>query len=136
MPSDTPFRIWRPSTLARRSLISKSANLLFLLLHHVSAVIVRFSHPGRSSHVGSEKPLIHLLLVDARQPGAGGDVLDGAVAVADRQPASPEPSRTSRWRSAPCLETSRWAAISASVAGPCVFRKARITSRLESMPPV
>src|SRR6266550_2911066 len=84
------FRIWRPSTLARRSLISKSANLLFLLLHHVSAVIVRFSHPGRSSHVGSEKPLIHLLLVDARQPGAGGDVLDGAVAVADRQPAVPK----------------------------------------------
>src|SRR5207248_8659578 len=90
MPSDTPFRIWRPSTLARRSLISKSANLLFLLLHHVSAVIVRFSHPGRSSHVGSEKPLIHLLLVDARQPGAGGDVLDGTVAVADRQPAVPK----------------------------------------------
>src|SRR5438552_16265509 len=74
MPSDTPFRIWRPSTLARRSLISKSAILLFLLLHHVSAVIVRFSHPARARPVGSEKRLIHLLLVDARQLGGGGDV--------------------------------------------------------------
>src|SRR2546427_13031594 len=84
MLSETPFRIWRPSTLARRSLISKSANFLFALLHHVSAVVSGLGHPRRASHVRPEKPLVHVLLVDARQAGAGGHVLDGALAVADR----------------------------------------------------
>src|SRR2546425_4342124 len=85
MLSETPFRIWRPSTLARRSLISKSANFLFALLHHVSAIVGGFGHPRGTSHMCPEKPLVHMLLVDARQAGAGGHVLDGAVAVADRE---------------------------------------------------
>src|SRR5438105_5589689 len=84
--SETPFRICRPSTLARRSLISKSANFLFVLLHDISAVVRRLSHPCRSLHVGAQQPLIHVLLVDASRPGAGRDVLDWAVAVADREP--------------------------------------------------
>src|SRR2546430_3768677 len=91
MLSETPLRIWRPSTLARRSLISKSANFLFALLHHVCAVIGGFSHPRRPSHVCPEKPLVHVLLVDARQAGAGGDVLDGAVAVAEREASASQP---------------------------------------------
>src|SRR5438094_162441 len=86
MPRETPFRICRPSTLARRSLISKSANSLLVLLHHISAVIGRFGHPRRARHLGAEEALVHLLFVDAGQAGAGGDVLDGAVAVADRKP--------------------------------------------------
>src|SRR5437879_13296509 len=76
MLSETPFRIWRPSTLARRSLISKSANFLFALLHHVCAVIGGFSHPRRPSHVCPEKPLVNVLLVEAWQAGGGGGVLD------------------------------------------------------------
>src|SRR3989442_5509984 len=91
MLSETPFRIWRPSTLARRSLISKSANFLFALLHHVCAVIGGFSHPRRPRHVCPEKPLVHVLLVDAWQAGAGGDVLDGTVAVAGGGGPPPKP---------------------------------------------
>src|SRR6266851_535833 len=87
MSSDTPLRICRPSTLARRSLISKSANSLFALLHHVGAVVRRLGHPGGPRHGSPKEPFVHLLLVDARQPGAGRDILDGAVAVADREPA-------------------------------------------------
>src|SRR5437016_10933889 len=68
MASETPLRICRPSTLARRSLISKSANFLSVLLHYVSAVVRRLSHPRRARHVGAEEPLVHLLLVDARKP--------------------------------------------------------------------
>src|SRR5579864_8199875 len=84
--SETPFRICRPSTLARRSLISKSANYSSLvLLHYVRAVVGRLGHPRRSCHPGAQQPLVHLLLVDARQPCAGRDILDGAVAVADRK---------------------------------------------------
>src|SRR5437660_10453698 len=90
MPRETPFRICRPSTLARRSLISKSANSLLVLLHHISAVIGRFGHPRRARHLGAEEALVHLLFVDAGQAGAGGDVLDGAVAVADRKPSVPD----------------------------------------------
>src|SRR5215472_14501862 len=85
MESETPLRIWRPSTLACRSLISKSANVPFLLLHHVCAVVGRFGHPCRPFHVGAKQPLVHLLLVDARQARPGRDVLDGAVAVADSE---------------------------------------------------
>src|SRR5690348_11171635 len=87
MPSETPLRICRPSTLARRSLISKSANSLLVLLHHVSAVVRRIGHPCGPRHGGPQEPFVHLLLVDARQPGAGRDILDGAVAVADRETA-------------------------------------------------
>src|SRR6266550_5541092 len=85
MPRETPLRICRPSTLARRSLISKSANCLLALLHHVCAVVGRLGHPRRPRHLSAEEALVHLLLVDAGQAGAGGDVLDGAVAVADRK---------------------------------------------------
>src|SRR5256885_3498786 len=87
MASDTPLRIWRPSTLARRSWISKSANFLSALLHHVGAVVCRFSHPGGARHLGTEQSLVHLLLVEARKARAGGHVLDWAVAVTDREPA-------------------------------------------------
>src|SRR5207248_10594526 len=61
--SETPFRICRPSTLARRSLISKSANSLLALLDHVSAVVCGLGHPRGARDVGAEKPLVHLLLV-------------------------------------------------------------------------
>src|SRR5690242_14184990 len=83
--NETPLRICRPSTLARRSLISKSANSLLALLHHVSAVVGSLGHPRRSCHFGAQEPFVHLLLVDARQPRAGRDILDGAVAVTDRK---------------------------------------------------
>src|SRR5690242_3337023 len=83
MSSETPFRIWRPSTLARKSRISKSANSFLVLLHHVGAVVGRFGHPRRALHVTAQQPLVHLLLVEAGQAGAGGDVLNGAVAVTD-----------------------------------------------------
>src|SRR5690242_21859484 len=79
--SETPLRICRPSTLARRSLISKSANSLFALLHfcapcarpahHVGAVVRRLSHPCGSRHLGAQEPLVHLLLVHARQAQIG-----------------------------------------------------------------
>src|SRR5215471_19206517 len=95
--SETPLRICRPSTLARRFLISKSANVLLLivcapcarpaLVHHVSAVVRGLGHPGRAHDAGPEEPLVHVLLADAGQAGAGRDVLDRAVAVADREPA-------------------------------------------------
>src|SRR5690348_14383039 len=93
--SETPLRICRPSTLACRFLISKSANSLLLigwapcarpaLLHHVSAVVGSLGHPRRACHLGAQEPFVHLLLVDARQPRAGRDILDGAVAVTDRK---------------------------------------------------
>src|SRR2546428_2387988 len=86
MASDTPLRIWRPSTLARRSLISKSANFVSALLRDVCAVVRRFSHPCGARHLSTEQSLVHLLLVEARKARAGGHVLDRAVAVADREP--------------------------------------------------
>src|SRR5579859_7376569 len=88
MPSVTPFRICRPSTLARRSLISKSANFPLRLLQLISAIVGRLGHPRRTDDVGAEQPLVHLLLVLAGEPGTSGDVLDGAVAVAKGDPAS------------------------------------------------
>src|SRR2546422_11113301 len=90
MASVTPFRISLPSTLARRSRISKSANSLLLLLYFVRTVRRRLGHPGRAAHGCAQEALIHLLLVVAGQPGAGGDVLDRAVAVADRGPTPPK----------------------------------------------
>src|SRR5258708_22910561 len=79
----TPLRICLPSTLALRSLISKSANFSSALLDFICAIVGRFGHPGGPRDGGSQEPLVHLLLVHAGQAGAGGDVLDGAVAVAD-----------------------------------------------------
>src|SRR5438445_8416883 len=87
MASVTPLRISLPSTLARRSLISKSANSLLPFLDFICAVVRRFTHPRGPGHRRTQQPLVHLLLVHAWQPRAGGDVLDGAVAVADREPA-------------------------------------------------
>src|SRR5438309_11044668 len=86
MASETRFKLSRPSSLARRSLISTSANSLRVLLHHVSAVVRSLSHPRRARHVRAQEPLVHLLLVAARKPRAGRDILDRAVAVADREP--------------------------------------------------
>src|SRR6202165_1875488 len=94
MESVTPLRISLPSTLARRSRISKSANFPSTLLDFVRAVAGRFAHPRGSRHRRPQQPFVHLLLVHARQAGASRDVLDGAVAVTDRgappeQPATP-----------------------------------------------
>src|ERR1700719_2808071 len=82
----TPLRISLPSTLARRSRISKSANFVIALLHLIGAVGRGLSQPRRPLHRCAQQALVHLLLVLARQRGSGGHVLDGAVAVADRQP--------------------------------------------------
>src|SRR5258708_36273013 len=87
MASVTPLRISLPSTLARRSRISKSANFPSALLDFICAVGRLLAHPRRPVDGGPQQPLVHLLFVHAGQPGAGGDVLDGAVAVADRKPA-------------------------------------------------
>src|SRR5256885_12344779 len=86
MASVTPLRISLPSTVARRSRISKSANFPSALLDFISAVARRLAHPRGPVDWGPQQPLVHLLLVHAGQAGAGGDVLDGAVAVADRKP--------------------------------------------------
>src|SRR6202171_819410 len=82
----TPLRISLPSTLALRSLISKSANFPSAFLDFIRAVVCRLGHPGGPSDGRSQEPFVHLLLVQARKPGAGGHVLDRAVAVTDRQP--------------------------------------------------
>src|SRR2546428_12063809 len=87
MPSVTPLRISLPSTLARRVRISESANSLLALLDFIGAVARRLAHPRGSDNGGPKQPFVHLLLVQAGQAGAGGDVLDGAVAVADGKPA-------------------------------------------------
>src|ERR1700704_4538397 len=87
MSSVTPLRISLPSTLARRSRISKSDNFLLALLDFIGAVVRRFAHPRGPLQRRPQQPFIHLLRVHAGQAGAGGDVLDGAVAVADREPA-------------------------------------------------
>src|SRR5581483_1819791 len=84
----TPLRISLPSTLARRSRISKSANLVLALLHFIGAVRGGLAQPRRSLDGRAQQPLVHVPLVLARQRGAAGNVLDRAVAVADRQPAS------------------------------------------------
>src|SRR5579859_1757364 len=81
----TPLRIWRPSTLALRSRISKSANSLLALLHHIRAVISVLGHPRGAGDLGPEESLIHLLRVQAGEARAGRDVLNGAMTVADRE---------------------------------------------------
>src|SRR5216684_1979198 len=87
MESVTPLRISFPSTLARRSRISKSANFPSALLDFICAIDCRLAHPGGSSHWRAQEPFVHLLFVHARQARAGSYVLDGAVAVTDREPA-------------------------------------------------
>src|SRR5216683_2688046 len=84
MESVTPFRISLPSTLARRSRISKSANFPSAPLDFIRAIARRLAHPGGSRHRRAQQPFVHLLLVHAGQPGASRDVLDGAVAVTNR----------------------------------------------------
>src|SRR5205809_8087888 len=79
MPRETPFRICRPSALARRSLIAKSAVSLLVLLHHISAVIGGFGHPRCARHLGDVEAVVDLLFVDVGQAGAGGCVMDGGV---------------------------------------------------------
>src|ERR1700687_4225473 len=86
MESVTPLRISLPSTLALSSLISKSAIFSSVSFHFIGAIVSRLGHPGGPGDRRSKEPLVHLLLVQAGQPCAGGDVLDGAVAVADREP--------------------------------------------------
>src|SRR5579859_766676 len=83
----TPLRISLPSTLARRSRISKSANLVLPLLDFIGAVRGRLAQPRGSLDRSAQKALVHVPLVLARQGRAAGHVLDGAVAVADGQPA-------------------------------------------------
>src|SRR6266568_5247029 len=81
----TPLRIGLPSTLACRSRISKSANLVIALLHLIGAVGRGLSQPRRPLHRRAQQALVHLLLVLARERRPGRHVLDRAVAVADRQ---------------------------------------------------
>src|ERR1700730_15067555 len=83
MASVTPLRISLPSTLALRSRISKSANFPSALLDFICAVAGCLAHPGGPAHRRPQLPFVHLLLVHAGQAGAGGDVLDWAVAVTD-----------------------------------------------------
>src|SRR6266853_3448057 len=84
----TPLRISLPSTLARRSRISKSANSIAPFLHLICAIRRGLAHPRRALHRSSQQALVHLLFVLARQRRPHRDVLDGAVAVLDREPAS------------------------------------------------
>src|ERR1700720_1685554 len=55
-------------------------------LDFVSAIWRGLAHPRRPSHIRPQQAPVHLLLVLAGEPGAGGDVLDRAVEVADREP--------------------------------------------------
>src|SRR5260370_23136942 len=87
MESVTPLRISLPSTLARRSRISKSANFPSALLDFICAIDCRLAHPGGSRHRRAQEPFVHLLFVHARQARAGSDILDGAVAETERAPA-------------------------------------------------
>src|SRR5438105_780603 len=86
MPRVTPLRISLPSTLARSSLISKSANLPSPFPNLISAVRRRLAHPGRALDGRAQQALVHLLLVLARKRRAHRHILDRAVAVADRKP--------------------------------------------------
>src|SRR6267378_8197667 len=87
MASVTPLRISLPSTLARRSRISKSANSLAPFLHLICAVRRGLSHPRRALHRCTQQALVHLLFVLAWQRRSHRNVLDRTVAVPDRQTA-------------------------------------------------
>src|SRR6266536_2242258 len=82
-PSETPFRISRPSTATRRSSISNSANFLPLSGDVVRAAGVAGAQPGGAGDHGSQQPLVDVLLVPAGVSAPGGDVLDRAVAVTE-----------------------------------------------------
>src|SRR5260370_378826 len=88
MASATPLRISLPSTLARRSRISKSANSVAPFLHLLFAVRRGLSHPRRAPPRSPQQALVHLLFVLARQGRPHPYVLDRTVAVPDREPAS------------------------------------------------
>src|SRR4029077_14356052 len=88
MASVTPLRISLPSTLARSSRISKSANSIAPFLHLICAVRRGLSHPRRALHLSTQQALVHFLFVLARQRRAHRDVLDRTVAVPDRKRAS------------------------------------------------
>src|SRR5207249_782833 len=83
---ETPFRISRPSTLARRSLISKSANSLSLVRSDlIRAAGVTRANPGRALHLGPQQAPVEVELVLAGVAGSRGDVLDRTVAVPELQ---------------------------------------------------
>src|SRR3982074_238595 len=86
MARGTPSTVSLPSTLALRSLLSKSATFPSAFLDFIRPVVCRLGHPGGPSDGRSQEPFVHLLLVQARKPGAGGHVLDRAVAVKDPPP--------------------------------------------------
>src|SRR5437867_6137059 len=81
-PRETPFRISRPSTLTRRSLISKSANSLPLVRSDlIGAAGVAGADPARALHLGPQQAPVVVELLLAGVPGSRGDVLDRSVAV-------------------------------------------------------
>src|SRR5215472_9196403 len=87
-PSETPRSISRPSTETCRSLISKSANVFPLSAGDViGAARVAGPEPARTDDWGPEEPPVEVLLLPAGVAAAGGDVLDGAVAVSKLEPA-------------------------------------------------
>src|SRR2546423_1165855 len=88
IPSETPFRISRPSTATCRSLISKSANFLPLCGDVISAAGVSGAQPGGGGDRRPQQPPVGVLLEPAWVPGPGGDVLDRAVAVPELEPAA------------------------------------------------
>src|SRR6202049_2432469 len=55
-------------------------------LDFVSAIWRGLAHPCRPGYIRAQQTLVHLLLVLAGETGAGGDILDRAVAVTDREP--------------------------------------------------
>src|SRR5215469_8828825 len=87
-PSETPRRISRPSTETCRSLISKSANVFPLSVGDVvGAARIAVAEPARPDDRRPEQPPVQVLLLPAGIPAAGGDVLDGTVAVSELESA-------------------------------------------------
>ena len=113
--------LWTVSTGARKS--------TFTSLPGTTSALA-FSPDSQSIAVGEAEGGIRIL--DA-QTGSERVAFSGRPGPwgTDAMVARPSASSASRWRSAACLDTSRCSAISASVAWPRVFRKARIASRLE-----
>src|SRR5437879_6974460 len=83
---ETPLRISRPSTLTRRSLISKSANSLSLVRSDlIRATGVAGANPARTLHLGLQQAPVEVELVLAGVPGSRRDFLDRTVAVPELQ---------------------------------------------------